>query len=84
MTKYWNMRTLFTWGILLALVFAAIVPATTISAASEQAVLKVTNHSGTTLKLWLSGPASYPISVPAGKTKTYDVNRGKYKFTASA
>lgn len=83
MTKYWSMRTLFTWGILLALVFAAIVPAMTISAASEQAVLKVTNRSDTTLKLYLTGPARYSVTVPAGKTKAYDVVRGSYKFTGS-
>jgi intracellular sulfur oxidation DsrE/DsrF family protein len=83
MKKYWSMRTIFTWGILLALVFAAIAPATTASAASAQAVLKVTNRSDTTLKLWLTGPARYTISVPAGKTKTYDVVRGSYKFTGS-
>ena len=84
MKKYWNIKTLFNLGILLALVFAAVAPATSTLAAPAQAVLKVTNHSGTTLKLWLTGPVSYTISVPVGKTKTYDVNRGKYKFTASA
>lgn len=84
MQKYWSMRTLFTWGILLALVFAAIAPATTTSAASAQAVLKVVNRSDTTLKLWLTGPARYTISVPAGKTKAYDVDRGSYKFTGTA
>jgi hypothetical protein len=84
MKKYWNMKTLFNLGILLALVFTAVAPATTTLAAPAQAVLKVTNHSATTLKIWLTGPASYAVSVPANKTKTYDVNRGKYKFTASA
>jgi hypothetical protein len=77
-------KTLFNLGILLALVFAAIAPATSTMAASEQAVLKVENQSNTTLKIWLTGAGRYALSVPAGKTKTYDVVRGDYKFTASA
>lgn len=83
MKKYWKIRVLFNLGILLALVFAAVVPAMAAPAAPAQAVLTVTNKSDSTLKLWLTGAGRYSISVPAGKTKTYDVNRGDYKFTGS-
>jgi len=84
MKKYWSIRTLFNLGILLAFVFGAFAPATSTLAAPAQARLTVVNHSSKTLKLWLSGPAIYRISVPTGQTKTYAVNRGVYKYTANA
>ena len=83
MKKIWSIRTLFNVGILLALMFGTILPATSTLAAPAQARLTVVNHSGQTLKIWLSGSAIYRISVPAGQTKTYAINRGAYKFTAS-
>jgi hypothetical protein len=84
MKKYLSIRTLFNIGIMLVFMFSALLPATTSLAASAQARLTVVNRSSTTLKLWLSGPAIYRISVPSGQTKTYAVNRGEYKYTASA
>jgi hypothetical protein len=84
MKKYWSIRSLFNLGILLVLVFGAVAPATSAVAAPAQARLTVINHSNGTLKIWMSGPAIYRISVPTGKTKTYAVNRGEYNYTASA
>ena len=84
MKACWSIKTLSILGIMLALVFGAIAPAVPTLAATEKAVLKVTNNSGTTLKLYLTGPKTYNLSVPKGQTRSYDVNRGKYKFVASA
>ena len=77
-------KVLFNLGILLALVFATVAPAMAAPAAPAQAVLTVINKSNTTLKLYLTGAGRYNLSVPAGKTSKFDVNRGDYKFTGSA
>lgn len=83
MKNYRSIRNLFNIGILVVFMFSSLIPATVTLAAPAQARLTVTNRSSKVLKLWLSGPAIYRISVPSGQTKTYAVNRGMYKFTAS-
>jgi hypothetical protein len=77
-------KALLSLGILLALVFAAFAPALAAPAAPAQAVLTVINQSDSTLRLYLTGAGRYNLTVPAGKTRNFDVNRGDYKFSGSA
>lgn len=83
MKNYRSIRNLFNIGILLVFMFSSLVPVTATLAAPAQAKLVVINRSGTSLHIFLSGPATYRLSIGAGQTKTYAVNRGVYKMTAS-
>lgn len=83
MKNYRSIRNLFNIGILLVFMFSSLVPAAATLAAPAQAKLTVVNRSSTSLRIWLSGPATYRLSIAAGQTKTYAINRGVYKMTAS-
>lgn len=90
MKKNMYFRSLVLLAALLSLLLTAAAPAplTSNSAAALQAGdlvrLTVENRTDKPIKLWLSGPAFYYLTVPAESTEVFTPKRGEYDYSLSA
>lgn len=70
-------------ALILALALSAALPGV-VRAQSDLVRLTVENRTSGVMYLWLTGPGVYYLSIPAGETAVYTVERGEYNYRQHA